>query len=178
MIVSKRKHESIVSMKDADIKILENKLDAKEKDLKVANGKLEGVKDLLKKRDFELYETNQEANKLSNEVETLKTRNKDKDIAINYLEEEKKQLIADNERMNNINLTLHEDNSELQKEINSYKQRLRKIDDLKVQYKSYIDKVIDINVVSHKLTRDDVKKFLSNEGIEGIVKLYMIASMM
>ena len=40
MLVSKRKHESIVSMKDADIKILENKL--------------EGVKELLKTRDLEL----------------------------------------------------------------------------------------------------------------------------
>lgn len=178
MIISKRRHESIVSMKDADIKILENKLDAKEKDLVVLDGKLEGVKDLLKKRDLDLYELNQEANKLSNEVETLKTRNKDKDIAINYLEEEKKQLIADVNRVNDTNLKLREDNIELQKGNNYYKQRLRKIDDLKVQYKSYIDKVIDVNVVSHKLTRDDVKKFLSNEGIEGIIKLYMIASMM
>lgn len=178
MIISKRKHESIVSMKDADIKILENKLDAKEKDLVVLDGKLEGVKDLLKKRDLELYEANQEANKLSNEIEVLKTRNDDKDIAINYLEEEKKQLISDTNRLNDTNLKLRDDNIELQKEINSYKQRLRKIDDLKVQYKSYIDKVIDVNVVSHKLTKEDIKKFLSNEGIEGIVKLYMIASMM
>ena len=164
MIVSKRKHESIVSMKDADIKILENKL--------------EGVKELLKARDLELYEVDQEANKLSDELEQTKLHLKDTDIALDLIIDKVEELENENEGLADTILKLREDNIELQKEINSHKQRLRKIDDLKVQYKSYMDKVIDVNVVSHKLTRDDVKKFLSNEGIEGIVKLYMIASMM
>lgn len=164
MIVSKRKYESIVSMKDADIKILENKL--------------EGVKELLKARDLELYEVNQEANKLSDELEQTNLHLKDTDIALDLMIDKVEEMENENEGLADTILKLREDNIELQKEINSHKQRLRKIDDLKVQYKSYMDKVIDVNVVSRKLTRDDVKKFLSNEGIEGVIKLYMIASMM
>ena len=164
MIVSKRKYESIVSMKDADIKILENKL--------------EGVKELLKARDLELYEVNQEANKLSDELEQTNLHLKDTDIALDLMIDKVEEMENENEGLADTILKLRKDNIELQKEINSHKQRLRKIDDLKVQYKSYIDKVVDVNVVSHKLTRDDVKKFLSNEGIEGIIKLYMIAAMM
>lgn len=164
MIISKRKHESIVSMKNSDIKILENKL--------------EGVKELLKARDLELYEVNQEANKLSDELEQTKLHLKDTDIALDLMIDKSEELESENEELADSILKLREDNIELQKEINSYKQRLRKIDDLKVQYKLYMDKAIDANVVSHKLTRDDVKRFLSNESIEGIINLYMIASMM
>lgn len=164
MIISKRKHESIVSMKDCDIKVL--------------NNKLEGVKELLKARDLELYEVNQEANQLSDELEQTKLHLKDTDIALDLMIDKVEELENENEGLADTILKLREDNIELQKEINSYKQRLRKIDDLKVQYKSCIDKTIDANVVSHKLTKEDIKKFLSNEGIEGIVRLYMIASMM
>lgn len=164
MLVSKRKHESIVSMKDADIKILENKL--------------EGVKELLKTRDLELYEANQEANKLSNEVETLKLRNEDKDIAINYLEDEKKQLIKDIERVNDTNLKLRDDNIELQRQIDSYKQRLEKIDSLKKQYKWYLSKSIEISVVTKRIDYKDGRKFVNKEGIEGVVDAYNILSMM
>lgn len=164
MLVSKRKHESIVSMKDADIKILENKL--------------EGVKELLKTRDLELYEANQEANKLSNEVETLKLRNEDKDITINYLEDEKKQLIKDTERINATNLKLRDDNIELQRQINSYKQRLEKIDSLKKQYKWYLSKSIEISVVTKRIDYKDGRKFVNKEGIEGVVDAYNILSMM
>lgn len=164
MIISKRKHESIVSMKDCDIKVL--------------NNKLEGVKELLKARDLELYEVNQEANKLSDELEQTKSHLKDTDIALDLMIDKVEELENENEGLADTILKLREDNIELQREINSYKQRLRKIDDLKVQYKSYIDKSVEVNAVTHIMTKEDVKKFLSSEGIEGIVKLYMIASMM
>lgn len=164
MIISKRKHESIVSMKDCDIKVL--------------NNKLEGVKELLKTRDLELYEVNQEANQLSDELEQTKLHLKDTDIALDLMIDKVEELENENEGLADTILKLREDNMEFQKEINSYKQRLRKIDDLKVQYKSYIDKSVEVNAVTHIMTKEDIKKFLSNEGIEGIVKLYMIASMM
>lgn len=164
MIISKRKHESIVSMKDCDIKVL--------------NNKLEGVKELLKARDLELYEVNQEANQLSDELEQTKLHLKDIDIALDLMIDKVEELENENEGLADTILKLREDNIELQKEINSYKQRLEKIDDLKVQYRTYIDKSVEVNAVTHIMTKEDVKKFLSNEGIEGIVKLYMIASMM
>lgn len=62
MIISKKKHERIVSMKDADIKILENKLS--------------GVKELLTKKELEFYETEKEANQLSNELSVKEKKNR------------------------------------------------------------------------------------------------------
>lgn len=164
MLITKKKHESIISMKDCDIKIL--------------NNKLEGVKELLKARDLELYEVNQEANKLSGEIEILKTREHDKDISIDYLEETNNSLLKDIDRINNVNVKLNHRLLEVKNENEELKKRLDKIDSLKKQYKEYIDVAIDASIVSRTLTKQDVKKFLSDEGIEGIVKLYTIASMM
>lgn len=164
MLITKKKHESIIAMKDCDIKIL--------------NNKLEGVKELLKARDLELYEVNQEANKLSEEIEFLKVRERDKDISIDYLEEANNSLLKDIDRINEVNIDLNHRLLEVRNENEELKKRLDKIDSLKKQYKEYIDIAIDASVVSHTLTKEDIKKFLSNKGIEGIVKLYAIVSMM
>lgn len=164
MLITKKKHESIISMKDCDIKIL--------------NSKLGGVKELLKARDLELYKVNQEANRLSREVEFLKKRERAKDVSINYLEETNNLLTNDIDRINKINIDLNHTASKVIKENRELKKRLDKIDSLKKQYKEYIDIAIDASVVSHTLTKQDIKKFLSDEGIEGIVKLYTVASMM
>lgn len=60
MIISKKTHEKIVSMKDADIKILENKLS--------------GVKELLTIKNLELHS-------LGEELEQIKRHLEDTDLA-------------------------------------------------------------------------------------------------
>lgn len=164
MIISKKKHERIVSMKDADIKILENKLS--------------GVKELLTQKELELYETEKECNKLSDELDQEKRHLKDTDIALDLIMATNEDLKQENEELADKIINMREDYNELQRECNAYKRRLNTIDSLKVQYKEYVDKAIEATVITHQLTRKDIDKFLSSEGVNGIVKLYMIASMM
>lgn len=185
MIISKKKHERIVSMKDADIVVLENsifnlkqQLTQKELNIGTVNGKLEGTKELLKKSEQEKYEVEKEANQLSNELSLKEKRIEDLEIAINYSDDERKELKRENEELADKIINMREDYNELQKECNAYKRRLNTIDSLKVQYKEYIDKAIEATAITHQLTRRDTDKFLSSEGINGIVKLYTIASMM
>lgn len=164
MIISKKKHERIVSMKDADIKILENKLS--------------GVKELLTQKELELYETEKECNKLSDELDQEKRHLEDTDIALDLIMATNEDLKQENEELADKIINMREDYNELQKECNAYKVRLNTIDSLKVQYKEYVDKAIEATAITHQLTRKDIDKFLSSEGINGIVKLYTIASMM
>lgn len=164
MIISSKKHERIVSMKDADIKILENKLS--------------GVKELLTQKELELYETEKECNKLSDELDQEKRHLEDTDIALDLIMDSNEELKQENEELADKIINMREDYNELQKECNAYKVRLNTIDSLKVQYKEYVDKAIEATAITHQLTRKDIDKFLSSEGINGIVKLYMIASMM
>ncbi|EQK39776.1 hypothetical protein C672_3571 [[Clostridium] bifermentans ATCC 638] len=145
MIISKKKHERIVSMKDADIVVLEKRLDTfygrltqKEKELESVNDKLEGTKELLKKSEQEKYEVEKEANKLSNELSIKEKRIEDLDIAINYSDDERNQLKKENEELADKIINMREDYNELQKECNAYKVRLNTINSLKIQYKEYI----------------------------------------
>ncbi|WP_250675489.1 hypothetical protein LZ906_017395 (plasmid) [Paraclostridium ghonii] len=164
MIISKKTHEKIVSMKDADIKILENKLS--------------GVKELLTNKNLELYEADKECNSLSVELEQIKRHLKDTDIALDLMINKAEGLEQENEALADKILNMREDSCEFQKEINSYKTRLKRIDSLKVQYGEYMNKAIESNVTTHTLTKNDIDKFLSKEGLKGIIRLYMLASLM
>ena len=164
MIISSKKHGRIIAAKDAEIVELSDKL--------------KGTKKLLSDKEIELYEMNKECNKLSDELDQTKEHLKDTDIALDLIMDKAEELENENESLADTILTLKEDYEEAKREANEYKSRLNKIDDLKKQYKWYINKTIESGFLTHKITRDDVKKFISNEGIEGVMKLYMIASMM
>lgn len=164
MIITKKKHERIVSMKDCDIKILENRV--------------EGLKDLIKKRDLEIYELNQEANNLSDELDKTKDHLKDTDIALDLMIDKVDELENENEELGDKILNMREDNVDLQKENNEYKKQLDFIKELLRQYKWYIDKSIEVGSVTHTITYKDMQKFHSKEGVEGLIKLYQLVAMM
>ena len=164
MIITKKKHERIDSMKDCDIKILENRV--------------EGLKDLIKKRDLEIYELNQEANNLSDELDKTKEHLKDTDIALDLMIDKVDELENENEELGDKILNMREDNVDLQKENNEYKKQLDFIKELLRQYKWYVDKSIEVGSVTHNITYKDMQKFHSKEGVEGLMKLYQLAAMM
>lgn len=165
MIITKKKHKSIVSMKDCDIKILENRV--------------EGLKDLIKKRDLEIYELNQEANNLSDELDKTKEHLKDTDIALDLMIDKVDELEHENEELGDKILNMQEDNVDLQKENKEYKNQLDIVKEMLRQYKWYIDKSMEAGFANNcTITYKDMQKFHSKEGIDGIMKLYQLASMM
>lgn len=164
MIITKKKHNEIVSMKDCDIKILENKL--------------AGVKELLKKRDLELYELNKEANNLSDELDRTKEQLKDADIALDLMIDKVDELENENEELRDKILNMQEDNVDLQKENSEHKKQLDRVEEMLRQYKWYIDKSIEVEKTNTTLTYKDMNRFHSIEGIKGIIKLYQLAAMM
>lgn len=164
MIITKAKHEKIVSMKDLEIRELKEKL--------------EGTKELYNEKELERYELDKEANKLSEELEEVKTHLKDTDIALDLMIDKVQDLENENEELGDKILNMREDNVDLQKEINEYKTQLDRVREMLRQYKWYIDKSIEVGSVTHTLTYTDMKKFHSKEGIEGLIKLYHLAAMM
>lgn len=165
MIITKKKHERIVSMKDCDIKILENRV--------------EGLKDLIKKRDLEIYELNQEANNLSDELDEISGLLECQNIAYDLILDNIEILKHENSKLEDKILILEDDNVNLQKENNEYKKQLEFIKELLRQYKWYIDKSIEVgNASTYTLTLKDIHKFHSKEGVEGLMKLYQLAAMM
>lgn len=165
MIITKKKHNSIVSMKDCDIKILENRI--------------EGLKDLIKKRDLEIYESNQEADNLSDELDKTKEHLKDTDIALDLMIDKVDELEHENEELGDKILNMREDNVDIQKENSEYKKQLEFIKELLRQYKWYIDKSMEAGFANNcTITYKDMQKFHSKEGLEGLIKLYQLAAMM
>lgn len=157
MIITKKKHNEIVS-------ILESKL--------------EGVKELLKKRDLELYELNKEANNLSDELDRTKEQLKDADIALDLMIDKVDELENENEELRDKILNMQEDNVDLQKENSEHKKQLDRVEEMLRQYKWYIDKSIEVEKTNTTLTYKDINRFHSIEGIKGIIKLYQLAAMM
>lgn len=165
MIITKKKHDSIVSMKNLEIAEL--------------NLKLEGVKDLYDKKELELYELNQEANNLSDELDKTKEHLKDTDIALDLMIDKVDELENENEELGDKILNMREDNVDLQKENNEYKKQLDIVKEMLRQYKWYIDKSMEAGFANNcNITYKDMQKFHSKEGIDGIMKLYQLASMM
>lgn len=164
MIITTKKHERIVSMKDLEIGEL--------------NAKLEGVKELYDKKELECYELDKEANKLSEELEQINEHLKDTDIALDLMIDKVEELENENEELGDKILNMREDNVDLQKETNEYKTQLDRVREMLRQYKWYIDKAIEVGSVTHTLTYKDMQKFHSKEGVEGLVKLYHLAAMM
>lgn len=164
MIITKKKHDSIVSMKNLEIAEL--------------NLKLEGVKDLYDKKELELYKANKEANKLSDKLDQVKGQLKDADIAYALILDDIEILEHENYKLEDKILNIEDDNVNLQKENSEYKKQLDFIKELLRQYKWYIDKSIEVGSVTHTLTLKDMQKFHSKEGVEGLIKLYQLAAMM
>ena len=164
MIITTKKHERIVSMKDLEIAEL--------------NLKFEGVKGLYNKKELELYEANKEANKLSDELDQVKEQLKDTDIALDLMIDKVDELENENEELGDKILNMREDNVDLQKENNEYKKQLDRVKEMLRQYKWYIDKSIEVGSVTHTLTYKDMQKFHSKEGVEGLMKFYQLAAMM
>lgn len=164
MIITTKKHKSIVSMKDCDIKILENRV--------------EGLKDLIKKRDLEIYELNQEANNLSDELDEITGLLECQNIAYDLILDDIEILEHENYKLEDKILNIEDDNVNLQKENEEYKKQLDRVKEMLRQYKWHIDKSIEVGSVTHTLTYKDMQKFHSKEGIEGIMKLYQLAAMM
>lgn len=165
MIITKKKHNEIVNMKDSDIEILQYKL--------------EGAKKLYREAQLELYEVNKEANELSEELDKTKEHLKDTDIALDFMTDKVDELENENEELEDRIVNMREDNVDLQKENNEYKKQLDFIKEFLRQYKWYIDKSIEAGFVdNYTLTYKDMQKFHSKEGVEGIMKLYQLASMM
>lgn len=150
MIITKKKHDSIVSMKNLEIAEL--------------NLKLEGVKDLYDKKEDELDKTKQHL--------------KDTDIALDLMIDKVDELENENGELGDKILNMREDNVDLQKENEEYKKQLDRVKEMLRQYKWYIDKSIEVGSVTHTITYKDMQKFHSKEGVEGIMKLYQLAAMM
>lgn len=164
MIITTKKHKSIVSMKDCDIKILENRI--------------EGLKDLIKKRDLEIYELNQEANNLSDELDRINEHLESTNIAYDLTLDDIEILEHENYKLEDKILNIEDDNVNLQKENEEYKKQLDRVKEMLRQYKWYIDKSIEVGSVTHTITYKDIQKFHSKEGVEGLIKLYQLTAMM
>lgn len=164
MIITKKKHNEIVSMKNSEIAGL--------------NLKLEGAKKLYREVQLELYETNKEANELSEELDKTKEHLKDTDIALDLMIDKVDELENENEELGDKILNMREDNVDLQKENNEYKKQLDRVKEMLRQYKWYVDKSIEVEKTNTTLTYKDMNRFHSMEGIKGIVKLYQLAAMM
>ena len=148
MIITTKKHERIVSMKDLEIAEL--------------NLKLEGVKGLYDKKELELYEANKEANKLSDELDQVKEQLKDTD---KELEDKILNMYEDN-------VDLQKENNEYKKQLDRVKEMLRQYKwyiDKSIEVE---------NASTYTLTLKDIHKFHSKEGVEGLMKLYQLAAMM
>lgn len=148
MIITKKKHDSIVSMKNETIVHLEDLVAKKNEDIKDLEGKLEGNKKLLKDKEFELYESTQ----------NLIAR--DKELGDKIL------------NMREVNVDLQKENKEYKNQLDRVKEMLRQYKwyiDKSMEVG---------NASTYTLTLKDIHKFHSKEGIEGIMKLYQLAAMM
>ena len=179
MIITKKKHERIVNMKNETIVHLEDLVAKKNEDIKVLNGKLEGHKNLIKERDLDIYKIKQRKIELIDELNKTREHLKDTDMALDLMIDKVDELEHENEELGDKILNMREDNVDLQKENNEYKRLLEFIKEMLRQYKWYIDKSIEVGFVDNStITYKDMQKFHSKEGVEGIMKLYQLAVMM
>ncbi|MGL5507261.1 MAG: hypothetical protein ACRDB0_05085 [Paraclostridium sp.] len=157
MIITKAKHNEIVSFKDADIQRLENKVRSLSKSLYKHIEEKENIAEDLKIANAEISMKN----------ETIKELVKDK----NSLKANIAQL---KECMNSDEKVI----VDLCNALNRFEMEKARTEEVKRQYKEYIHRALEIVHIEHFASTQDIEKFASKEGARGIIDLYMLASLM
>lgn len=157
MIITKSKHNKIVSLKDADIKILKNVIASKNREI-----------------DCRKKESERMKLEISQAIETIKDNN----VSIDLLADKVEHLEKENEELADKLINIREDLKEAYMELDKYKKDRQCINALKQQYKWHIDNAIKCKMISPSLTREDVKRMVSKEGIDCILDFNMLFSLL